>query len=96
MMLQPRLKNVTPMEQYRLRLEYETGEIKLDKVLMLGGADVKVGAPYVENAAVTAEVVEQGRGAKVMVFKRWRRNDSRKLRGHRQDCTTIRVKSING
>ena len=66
------------------------------KVLMLGGADVKVGAPYVENAAVTAEVVEQGRGAKVMVFKRWRRNDSRKLRGHRQDCTTIRVKSING
>ena len=55
-----------------------------------------MGAPYVENAAVTAEVVEQGRGAKVMVFKRWRRNDSRKLRGHRQDCTTIRVKSING
>ena len=63
---------------------------------IVGGADVKVGAPYVENAAVTAEVVEQGRGAKVMVFKRWRRNDSRKLRGHRQDCTTIRVKSING
>ena len=67
------------------KLAGEAGsEIKLDKVLMLGGADVKVGAPYVENAA------------KVMVFKRWRRNDSRKLRGHRQDCTTIRVKSING
>lgn len=79
------------------KLAGEAGsEIKLDKVLMLGGADVKVGAPYVENAAVTAEVVEQGRGAKVMLFKRWRRNDSRKLRGHRQDCTTIRVKSING
>lgn len=79
------------------KLAGEAGsEIKLGKVLMLGGADVKVGAPYVENAAVTAEVVEQGRGAKVMVFKRWRRNDSRKLRGHRQDCTTIRVKSING
>ena len=74
------------------KLAGEAGsEIKLDKVLMLGGADVKVGAPYVENAAVTAEVVEQGRGV-----KRWRRNDSRKLRGHRQDCTTIRVKSING
>ena len=46
------------------KLAGEAGsEIKLDKVLMLGGADVKVGAPYVENAAVTAEVVEQGRGA---------------------------------
>ena len=87
-------------EGSRLKVEKLTveagGEVVLDKVLMLGGADVKVGAPYVENAAVTAEVVEQGRGAKVMVFKRWRRNDSRKLRGHRQDCTTIRVKSING
>ena len=42
------------------KLAGEAGsEIKLDKVLMLGGADVKVGAPYVENAAVTAEVVEQ-------------------------------------
>lgn len=71
-------------------------EITLDKVLMIGGGQCKVGVPYVANAAVTAEVVEHGRGAKVMVFKRWRRNDSRKLRGHRQDYTTIRVKSING
>lgn len=70
-------------------------EITLDKVLMLGGADCKIGAPYVAGASVTAEVVEQGRGPKVLVFKRWRRNDSRKLRGHRQDCTTVRVKSIN-
>ena len=86
-------------KQYRVeegsKIVVEKG-IEGGKVLMLGGADMKVGAPYVENAAVTAEVVEQGRGAKVMVFKRWRRNDSRKLRGHRQDCTTIRVKSING
>ena len=71
-------------------------EVKLDKVLMIGGADCKIGAPYVAGAAVTAEMVEHSRGAKVMVFKRWRRNDSRKLRGHRQDYTTIRVKSING
>ena len=77
------------------KLAGEAGsEIKLDKVLMLGGADVKVGAPYVENAAVTAEVVEQGRGAKVMVFKRWRRNDSRKLRGHRQNLTRVKIESV--
>ena len=99
-LLLKRAANSTASKKSKIVVEKLAGEagseIKLDKVLMLGGADVKVGAPYVENAAVTAEVVEQGRGAKVMVFKRWRRNDSRKLRGHRQDCTTIRVKSING
>ena len=79
------------------KLAGEAGsESKLDKGLMLGVADVKVGAPYVENAAVTAEVVEQGRGAKIMVFKRWRRNASRTLRGHRQACTPLRVTSITG
>jgi large subunit ribosomal protein L21 len=70
-------------------------EISLDKVLMVGGAECKVGAPYLAGAAVMAEVVDHGRGPKIKVFKRWRRNDSRKLRGHRQDYTTIRVKSIN-
>ena len=68
-------------------------DVTLDKVLMV--VDCKVGAPYLAGAAVTAEVVEQGRGPKVMVFKRRRRKDSKTLRGHRQDCTTIRVKSIN-
>ena len=70
-------------------------DVTLDKVLMVGGADCKVGSPYLAGAAVTAEVVEQGRGPKVMVFKRRRRKDAKTLRGHRQDCTTIRVKSIN-
>ena len=70
-------------------------DVTLDKVLMGGGVDCKGGAPYLAGAAVTAEVVEQGRGPKVMVFKRRRRKDSKTLRGHRQDCTTIRVKSIN-
>ena len=70
-------------------------DVTLDKVLMVGGADCKVGSPYLAGAAVTAEVVEQGRGPTVMVFKRRRRKDSKTLRGHRQDCTTIRVKSIN-
>ena len=78
------------------KLGAETGaEVTLDKVLMLGGGNLQVGAPYVENATVTAEVVAHARAPKVQVFKRWRRNDSRKLRGHRQDYTTLKIKSIN-
>ncbi|MDR1777866.1 MAG: 50S ribosomal protein L21 [Desulfovibrio sp.] len=71
-------------------------EVTLDRVLLVGGVECRVGAPYLEGATVTAEVTEHGRGPKIKVFKRWRRNDSRKLRGHRQDFTTLRVKSING
>lgn len=78
------------------KLGAEAGaEVTLDKVLMLGGENLVVGAPYVENATVTAEVVAHARAPKVQVFKRWRRNDSRKLRGHRQDYTTLKIKSIN-
>ncbi len=77
-------------------LKAEVGsEVVFDKVLMLGGGSFKVGAPYVENASVKCEVLSHGRGEKIMVFKRWRRNDSRKLRGHRQDLTTIKVTGIS-
>ena len=69
-------------------------EVSLDKVLMVGGAELKVGAPYVENAKVTATVLDHVRGDKILVFKKWRRNDSRKLQGHRQDYTAILVKAI--
>ncbi|MDR2821129.1 MAG: 50S ribosomal protein L21 [Desulfovibrio sp.] len=70
-------------------------EITLDKVLLIGGAECKIGAPYLSDVSVTAEVTDHGRAPKIKVFKRWRRNDSRKLRGHRQEFTTLRVKSIN-
>ena len=77
------------------KLGAEAGaELTIDKVLMIGGGDVKVGAPYVAGATVKAEVVEHSRGTKVLVFKRWRRNDSRKLRGHRQDYTTLKITGI--
>lgn len=69
--------------------------VTLDHVLMLGGDALQVGAPYVEGAKVTCEVSDQGRGPRVRVFKRWRRNDSRKLRGHRQYCTTLTVTNIS-
>lgn len=78
------------------KLKADVGsELILDKVLLVGGADFKVGAPYVENASVKCEVLQHGRGAKIKVFKRWRRNDSRKLRGHRQDFTAIRITGIS-
>ncbi|MBO4368775.1 MAG: 50S ribosomal protein L21 [Desulfovibrio sp.] len=77
------------------KLPAKTGSsVTLDKVLMIGGADCKVGKPYLEGSQVTAEVVDQSRGPRIRVFKRWRRNDSRKLHGHRQHYTTLRVTSI--
>lgn len=77
------------------RLAAEAGsDVSLDKVLMIGGGELKIGAPYVENARVTAKVLEHGCGEKILVFKKWRRNDSRKLRGHRQDYTAIQVTGI--
>lgn len=69
-------------------------EVTLEKVLMLGGGELSVGKPYVESAQVKAEVLEHGRGEKIMVFKKWRRNDSRRMQGHRQNYTTIKITSI--
>lgn len=78
------------------KLAVEPGaEVVLDKVLLIGGDGCKVGAPYLEGATVKAEVVAQGRGPKVLVFKRRRRKDSKSLHGHRQDCTALRITSIN-
>lgn len=78
------------------KLAVEAGsEVTIDKVLMLGGTSFAVGAPYVANATVKAEVVDHGRGEKIIVFKKWRRNDSRKKQGHRQDYTTLRISNIS-
>lgn len=70
-------------------------KVVIDKVLMLGGGDFKLGAPYLESVQVNAEVISHGRGDKILVFKRWRRNDSRKLKGHRQDYTALRITGIS-
>lgn len=78
------------------KLPAESGStVTLDKVLMVGGDDMRVGTPYLDGSSVTAEVVQQARGPRVRVFKRWRRNDSRKLKGHRQYLTTLRVTAIS-
>lgn len=80
------------------RLAGEAGStIEFDEVLMVGeGESVKVGAPLVAGAKVTAELVEQTRGPKVIAFKKRRRKNSRRKRGHRQDQSLIRITAITG
>lgn len=78
------------------RLAAEAGEtVQFNEVLMLGGEKTVIGTPRVEGAAVTAEVIEQGRGPKLYHFtKRRRKHSSSRLKGHRQDLTTVRVTGI--
>lgn len=78
------------------RLPGEEGDIvTLNDVLMIGaGADITVGAPLVAGAAVAAEIVEQARGPKVIIFKKRRRQNYRRKMGHRQLLTVIRVTEI--
>jgi large subunit ribosomal protein L21 len=77
-------------------LEAEAGEtVTFDQVLLASdGDDVKVGAPSVDGASVTAEVLMHGRDKKVIVFKRKRRKGYRKKAGHRQGFTEIRIDEV--
>jgi large subunit ribosomal protein L21 len=71
--------------------------VELTEVLMVAGAgEAKVGKPTLAGAKVVAEVVEQGRAPKVIAFKKRRRKNSRRKRGHRQHQTTLRIKEIIG
>ena len=70
----------------------ELGEVLLTSA---GGA-VRIGTPIVAGARVTAKVVEQARGKKILVFKKKRRKNYRRRRGHRQHTTTLRVTEIVG
>ncbi|MCB1547105.1 MAG: 50S ribosomal protein L21 [Hyphomicrobiaceae bacterium] len=71
--------------------------VEFTDVLMVAGSGApKVGTPLVAGAKVTAEIVEQGRGPKVISFKKRRRKNSRRKRGHRQLLTTVRIKDIVG
>jgi large subunit ribosomal protein L21 len=73
----------------------EPGEIvTFPDVLMLGGDQPKLGAPLVSGASVAAEIVEHKRGPKVIAFKKRRRHNSRRKRGHRQDFTVVRITEI--
>ena len=78
------------------KLEGEAGAaVAFNDVLMVGeGAETKAGAPFVEGASVAAEVVEQTRGDKVLIFKKKRRKNHRRLNGHRQDLTVVKITDI--
>lgn len=69
-------------------------EVSLDRVLMIGGEGAKIGTPVVEGASVTAKVVEQILGDKVVVFKHKRRKAERRTQGHRQQYTVLNVTGI--
>lgn len=69
--------------------------VEFVEVLAVGEGDkAEIGAPFVAGAVVTAEVVEQGRAPTVLAFKKRRRQNSRRTRGHRQQLTTIRISEI--
>jgi large subunit ribosomal protein L21 len=71
-------------------------KITFDKILVASdGVSLKIGAPVVAKAAVEAEILEQGKGDKVIVFKKKRRQNYRRKNGHRQELTTLRVISIS-
>ena len=71
--------------------------VEFAEVLMVGGeGEPRVGTPTVAGAKVTAEVVRQGRGEKVIIFKKRRRHTFRRKKGHRQELTTVRITGISG
>ncbi len=71
--------------------------LNFGEVLMVSDGDgVKVGAPLVEGASVTAEVLEHGRSRKIVVFKKKRRKNYRRKNGHRQHFTEIKITGITG
>ena len=80
------------------KLDGEAGSmLEFTDVLMLGeGESVTVGTPLVAGAKVTAELVAQTRGPKLIAFKKRRRKNSRRKKGHRQDLTRVRITDIVG
>ena len=91
-------------KQYRvaedqvLKVEGIKGEpgtiVQLGDVIMLGGDTPQLGSPMVAGASVAAEILSHGRGPKVIAFKKRRRKNSRRKRGHRQDFVLIRISEI--
>ncbi len=80
------------------KLDGDNGStIEFTEVLLIGGnGSTKVGAPLISGAKVVAELVEQARGPKLIAFKKRRRKNSRRKKGHRQDLTKIRITNIIG
>lgn len=77
------------------RVEGKPGEVvSFGEVLMLGGDTPQIGVPTVSGATVAGEVLQHTRGDKVIAFKKRRRKNSRRKRGHRQDLTIVRITDL--
>ena len=88
---------VSPGQTLRVeKLDGIVGDtVELNNVLLIGGeGDVQIGQPQIGGAAVNAEIVEQGRAKKIIVFKKKRRKGYHKKQGHRQYYTSLRVTEI--
>ena len=87
---------VTEGETLKLeKIEAATGDtVEFDRVLMVGGDDVKIGTPVLEGSRVTAEVVSHGRHQKIKIVKFNRRKHHRKETGHRQWFTEVKITGI--
>ena len=68
--------------------------LDLDVLVTTDGSSTKVGAPFVDGAKVTATVVDHGREPKIIVFKKKRRKQYKRTKGHRQGYTTLKIDSI--
>jgi large subunit ribosomal protein L21 len=91
-------KQYRVIEDQVLKVEGVKGEpgtiVQLGDVIMLGGDTPQIGSPMVSGASVAAEILDHVRGAKVIAFKKRRRKNSRRKRGHRQDFVLIRISEI--
>ena len=93
-------------KQYRvsegqlLRVEKLAGKkgdkINFGEVLLVGGDSPKIGQPLVKGASVAAEIVAEGKGPKIVVFKFRRRKNYRRKNGHRQPYTELKITGITG
>ena len=78
------------------KLDHEVGKtVEISEVLMIGSeGNVQVGQPLIEGASVKAKVVEQYKGEKQIIFKKRRRHNYRRKKGHRQLLTSLKIESI--
>jgi large subunit ribosomal protein L21 len=87
---------VAPGDRVKLeKIEAAEGApVLFEQVLMIGGDEVKIGSPLVENAAVRGTVESHGRAGKIIVYKFKRRKGYHKKQGHRQDYTMVRIDEV--
>jgi large subunit ribosomal protein L21 len=92
---QYRVQKDDVLEVERLSATSEKGsEVVFDRVLLLGGDELKVGSPIIDGAQVKAISLGDVRGPKILVFKKKKRKQYRRKNGHRQDLVRVRIAEI--